>query len=167
MNLWMQCKIKISTFRQAQSGAALVEFAILLPILLLLFAVIVEGGRMMWSYQTTVAGVRDAARYLARVAPQDICSTGGTVAGYTNEVDRIVQQNIGGANLFPSGVSVLSVTPSLSCVVGTYRVSPAGVVQVSAVLQITFPFSGAFSFSGQAQPTVTTTITDQSRVFGT
>ena len=58
-----------SRFAEREDGAALVEFALLLPIFLLLFAMAVEGSRTFWSYQTAIAGVRDAARYVARAAP--------------------------------------------------------------------------------------------------
>lgn len=157
----------VDRFRKCQSGAALVEFALLLPILLLLFAVAIEGGRLLWSYQTVVAGVRDATRYVARVAPQNICSSGGTLAGFTTDVERIVRQSIDGDTLFPAGVTVTSVTPALTCTPGIYRVSPAGIVQVTADLTVTFPFAGIFTFSGQTLNTVTTSVADQSRIYGT
>ena len=154
-------------FLRNDSGAALVEFAILLPMLLLVFAMIIEGGRLMWSYQTFNAGVRDAARYLARVAPADICTSGGSVAGYTGKLEDIVKETFDGDSIFPSGITVTSVTPTLSCVAGTYRVSPAPVVQVRAALTVTFPFASVFSFAGQSLGTINTSVTDQSRVFGT
>lgn len=150
-----------------ESGAALVEFAILLPMLLLLFAVIIEGGRLMWSYQSAAAGVRDAARYLARVAPSNICSQGGSVTAYTADLEAIVRNSINGDSLFPSGITVNSVTPGLACIAGDFRVSPAPVAQVTANLTVTFPFAGLFGLAGGSLATVTTTITDQSRVFGT
>lgn len=162
-NLWQ-------TTRKVQSdeaGSVLVEFAILMPMLLLVFAVIIEGGRLMWSYQTVIAGVRDASRYLARTTPEDICNSGGSVAGATSALEDIVRQSIDGVSLFPSGITVNSVTPTLSCVVGSYRVSPAPIAQVSASLTVTFPFSGLFSFAGQSLGQITTTIRDQSRIFGT
>lgn len=153
-------------FGRNESGAALVEFAIMLPMLLLLFAVTIEGGRLMWSYQTVAAGVRDASRYLARVAPIDICATAGSVAGYTADLEAIVKNSLGGGSIFPSGITLTSVTPTIACIAGTYRVSPAPVVQVSAGLTITFPFASVFSFNGQSRATISTTITDQSRVYG-
>lgn len=137
-----------------------------MPMLLLLFAVIIDGGRMMWSYQTAVAGVRDATRYLARVAPVDICTTGGSVAGYTATLTGIVQNSIYGNQLFPNGIAVNSVVPSLTCIAGTYRVSPVPIAQVTANLSITFFFSGIFNFAGQSQAAITTTVTDQSRIYG-
>lgn len=49
------------------SGAALVEFAIGIPILLIIFAGIVELGSMMHYYQALTDASRSAARYLSRV----------------------------------------------------------------------------------------------------
>lgn len=154
-------------FRRCQSGAALVEFAILLPLLLLTFSVIIEGGRLMWSYQTVVAGVRDASRYLARVAPSDLCVTGGNVAGFQTQLEQIVRTARGGAQIFPTGITVNSVVPTHACVAGPYRISPAPVTTVTASLTITFPFAPLFAFAGQTLGTVNTTVTDQSRVYGT
>lgn len=160
-------KERIRSFTAETSGAALVEFAIMLPMMLLLFAVIIEGGRLMWSYQSVNAGVRDATRYLARIAPGDICDSGGSVVGYTSELEAIVRETSDGSAIFPSGITVNSVTPALNCIAGTYRVSPAPVVQVTASVTITFPFSGVFTLSGQTLGTLTKTVSDQSRVYGT
>lgn len=154
-------------FARKDDGAALVEFTLLLPITLLLFAVIIEGGRLMWSYQATAAGVRDAARYLARVAPSTICANGGSVAGYSAQLKSIVEDRASGTSLFPTGITVTSVTPSLSCIAGTLRVSPAPVAQVRANLTVTFPFASLFTFGGQSLATINTSITDQARVYGT
>ncbi|MBD3678495.1 MAG: pilus assembly protein [Rhodobacteraceae bacterium] len=156
----------ISRFRKDEDGAAMVEFAVLLPMLLLIFAMIIEGGRLMWAYQTVNAGVRDAARYLARVAPPDLCKTGGVVTGYTTDLENIVRNSVDGAALFPSGITVTAVVPSHSCVAGSFRISPAPVAQVTANLTITFPFASVFGFAGQSLATINTSITDQSRVYG-
>jgi Flp pilus assembly protein TadG len=156
----------IAAFRSDDSGVALVEFAILLPMLLLVFAVIVEGGRMMWSYQAAAAGVRDASRYLARRASPSICDSGGSVASFNPALLEIVRNSISGEALFPSSITVNSVTPTLTCVAGTLRVSPTPMVNVSASLTITFPFSGVFELAGGSRPTITTTISDQNKVYG-
>jgi Flp pilus assembly protein TadG len=158
---------RAAAFLRQDSGAALVEFAILLPMLLLVFAVMIEGGRLMWSYQSTIAGVRDAARYLARVASSDLCVTGAGVGSYTATLENIVRNSSSGDAIFPSGITINSVTPSVSCIAGTYRVNPAPVAQVTASLTITFPFASVFAFAGQSLGTITTTVTDQSKVFGT
>lgn len=155
-------------FRRDEAGAALVEFAIVLPMLLLIFGVIIEGGRLFWSYQATIAGVRDAARYLARAAPTNICATGGSVVGYSGQLTTIVQQSSSGASLFPQSISVTSVTPSYVCVTGAYRGGTVGIATVTANLTVTFPFAGVFTFfGGNALGTINTSVTDRNRIYGT
>jgi Flp pilus assembly protein TadG len=51
--------------RQAQRGLAMVEFAITLPLLLLLLLAIGEFGRMFYHYNNLLQANRDAVRYLA------------------------------------------------------------------------------------------------------
>jgi Flp pilus assembly pilin Flp len=152
--------------RKDETGAQLVEFAIVLPLMLLTFAVIIEGGRLMWSYQTVVSGVRDATRYLARMAPRDICSLGGSVDSYTTLLSAIVTESNDGGSVLPSGVRVLSVTPSLTCPGGTFRTGEAPIVTVSAAVEVTFPFAGLFQFADGSLGTLNTQVADQSRVFG-
>ncbi|CAN0605625.1 unnamed protein product, partial [Ectocarpus sp. 12 AP-2014] len=65
----------LTKFRREESGVALVEFAIFLPLFLLAFFVVVEFSRIFFSYQGAISGVRDATRYLARVADADVCVT--------------------------------------------------------------------------------------------
>ncbi len=50
-----------------RSGAAAVEFGILLPFMVVLLAGIADVGRSIWHHHTLQKGVRDAARYLSRV----------------------------------------------------------------------------------------------------
>lgn len=52
-----------------QNGVALVEFALVLPFLLLLSMLTFEFGRAIWEYNTLTKSVRDAARYLAIQTP--------------------------------------------------------------------------------------------------
>lgn len=153
-----------------EAGVALVEFALVLPMMLLVFAVIVEGSRLMIGYQSAIAGVRDATRYLSRIVPVNICTTGGGVAGYAPQLQAIVAQSLTGGTIFPGGVTVQTggVAPALACVAGSYRVNPAPVVSVTALVDISFPFAGIFTLVGSSFGTtpLTTSITDQSRVFG-
>lgn len=155
-----------SGFAKDERAAALVEFAIMLPMMLLVFAVIIEGSRLMISFQGAITGVRDATRYLSRVVPTDICVVGGTVTGHSGKLQTIVSQSISGNSVFPTSVMVNSVTPSFSCIVGTYRLSPAPVAQVTANVTITFPFAGIFGLNGSTLMQITTNVTDSSRIFG-
>lgn len=153
-------------FLREESGAQLVEFAIVLPLMLVIFGVIVEGGRLMWSYQAAVAGVRDATRFLARVTPRDVCDLGGELEDYSTTLTEIVQSASDGSAIFPGGVTVTSVEPSLSCHDGDFRSASAPIVTVTAEMEVTFPFAGLFQLVGGALPTLETQVADQSRVYG-
>jgi len=156
----------LSRFRRNQSGAALVEFAILLPIMFATFALIVEGGRLFWSYQNAITGVRDATRYVARVAPTDLCSDepSATIASFQFEVSTAL------TSLSTSQVTVTLDSLALECVgaPGEYRVSPAPIAVVTAELTIVdLPFAMLFTLVGGTPSTqIRTTITDRSRVYG-
>ncbi|SFC07855.1 TadE/TadG family type IV pilus assembly protein [Tropicimonas isoalkanivorans] len=164
-------------FARGEDGAQLVEFALILPMMLLVFAVIVEGGRLMWSFQAANAGVRDATRYLARVAPSNICDTMDSIGTYVSASDlaTIVEKRSASGRFFGTKlVEILSAQPSYACFDGTegdtavtYRVPVVGVAEVTATVQVTFPFAGLFELAGGQRATFTKTVTDQSRIFGT
>lgn len=48
-----------------QHGVALIEFALTLPVLLVLTFITIEFGRALYQYNTLTKAVRDAARYLS------------------------------------------------------------------------------------------------------
>lgn len=52
-----------------QDGVALVEFALILPLLLLLTFITTEFGRAVYQYNTLTKSVRNAVRYLSVQAP--------------------------------------------------------------------------------------------------
>jgi Flp pilus assembly protein TadG len=52
-----------------QNGAALIELALILPLLLLLTFITTEFGRAMYQYNTITKSVRDAVRYLSMQTP--------------------------------------------------------------------------------------------------
>ncbi|MEO7493431.1 MAG: TadE/TadG family type IV pilus assembly protein [Massilia sp.] len=72
---------------RSQHGSALVEFALVLPILLLLSMMTIEFGRAVHRYNCTAKVVRDAVRYLSTQTP-------GTHA--TEARNLIVYGNVGG-----------------------------------------------------------------------
>lgn len=162
---------RLRRFLRDESGLALVELAMGLPLVFLVFAITVEGGRMFWSYQSVIEGVRDATRYAGRAVPSNLCSTGAALSSHItdDELQDIVERNANATGIFPPMISVTGVSASRRCVgnAGDYRVSPAPVVQVRATLQIQFPFSGFARFAtGSPLQTITTSVTDESRVFG-
>lgn len=149
----------IARFWRDRRGTALVEFGMSLPLVLVIFATIVESSRTLFAYQTAIAGVRDASRYLARVAPLDICN-GGSLAAFSTEVTNIVKFSVDGGSVFPGRVTIDSVVP----VCGSSGLFPSA--QVDATLIIELPFKSIFNLVGTTIPDITTTITDTSRIFG-
>jgi Flp pilus assembly protein TadG len=155
-------------FWRRDDGAALVEFAVTLPLILILAFLSVESMRLFWSYQAVIAGVRDATRYLARVAPADLCTSGGNVTGYATQLKGIVETTISGAALFPAGVTVTSLTSTHTCITSLgLRQASVPVATVSANVSITMPFSQVLRVIGGTPATViNTTVRDQARVYG-
>jgi Flp pilus assembly protein TadG len=58
----------LSSFRRSERGAAMVEFAIVLPVLVLLVGGIIDLGRLLYTYNNLTSAVREGAR-LAAVLP--------------------------------------------------------------------------------------------------
>ena len=166
---------KLAVWRRRESGATAVEFVIILPVMLLTFAVIVEGSRLYWNYQAAVAGVRDASRYLARITNNDVCNGGGAPSGTVTTATNIINRSLGSGatNLFPSGVSLASGTPVSTTVVcrsvaGTgFTTFTAPTWRVDATVQVALPLSVLWGFFlSNPNGTMTSTITDQTRIYG-
>ncbi|MHA6325843.1 TadE/TadG family type IV pilus assembly protein [Roseivivax sp. CAU 1753] len=151
-------------FWRAQSGAAIVEFALILPLMLMFLGLSIEGARMFWAFQTTVAGVQDATRYLSRAMPSDSCSAGRSTDEWNTRLGEIVRTSQSGDSPFPQSVTITDVSASLACISGSYRGGDVGVASVTATLQMTFPLAGMIALVGGSFPTVTTSVSDSARV---
>lgn len=57
----------IKNFISRENGTQMIEFALVFPVLMLLFAGTVELGRLFYTYTTLSKGTRAAARYLSTV----------------------------------------------------------------------------------------------------
>ena len=165
--------MRLRRFASDTDGAALVEFGLVLPVMLLLFSVTIEGARLMWSYQAAIAGVRDATRYVGRVVPGDICGTSPATAAQASimamqgTVTDIVRNSADGLPLFPASITVDDVTPVVVCKAGAYHLSYTPVATVTADMTITWPFSGIFGLFGGVPPVTHLQVADTGRIFGT
>lgn len=65
-------------------GAALVEFALVLPLLLLASVTTTELGRAIYQYNTIVKAVRDGARYLSLQSPGSHAAEARNLVVYGN-----------------------------------------------------------------------------------
>lgn len=78
---------KLRRFRRDERGVQLVELAVMLPILLLLFAAIAEFGRFYYEYTTLAKGARAGVRFLATArtnGDDDLPAKNLVVYGNTN-----------------------------------------------------------------------------------
>ena len=74
--------------RMFQQGTAIVEFALVIPMLVLLTFIAIELGRALMEYNTVAKSVRDASRYLSIQLP-------GTK--FTEARNLVVYGNIAGS----------------------------------------------------------------------
>ena len=126
--------------RRRQRGVAMVEFAIGVPVLLLLLFVTVEVARFLNQYSILTDAVRDASRYVAGAAMQG--TTGLIVQGPAWAALVAQGQNLAvygnlagtGAPLLP-GLSVADVTVTADTVGDNVTVSAA------------YPYQGIFGGS--------------------
>ncbi|WRH63454.1 MAG: TadE/TadG family type IV pilus assembly protein [Fuscovulum sp.] len=155
-------------FANDRSGAALVEFALALPLIILVSYISIDGLRLMWSYQAATAGVHEATRYLARVAPGDICETGGTLSSFDAALFTMVDGAGGGQSVFGRDAELLGVTTSLRCVADAgLRQPQVPVVTVSADLRMFLPLHLVLSqLAGTDAAVFTARIEEQARVYG-
>jgi Flp pilus assembly protein TadG len=107
-----------------QQGAAVVEFALVLTLLITLMAGIFEFGRAFWYYDTLTKATRDGARLMAMASNTDMAANIGlTQARVFNAV------NAAGVPDFDAedNVSVTCLTATYGEVACTNGVSPWGV----------------------------------------
>src|SRR5439155_23701595 len=130
---WLTKKLR-NLFR-LEDGTQLIEFAIVFPVLLLLFAGTTELGRMFYTYNSLAKATRGAARYLSTVSDvnanpcgslQMSCTTAGTNMALCgnpggcggNGQPAIILPNLTANNIVvtppPGGVGVQYVTVSIT-----------------------------------------------------
>ena len=68
---------KLGRFFRRDDGTQLIEFAIVFPVLLLLFAGTAELGRMFYTYTTLAKATRGGARYLSLATDVNASTTAG------------------------------------------------------------------------------------------
>ena len=112
-----------AAFLRCESGAAILEFAIALPILFALVAGCFEFGRTLLVRQAMVEAVRGGSRYLARV-PDPSCNVACS-AGALRAIAMTRDQIARNSRLPPEAVDVTS-----------RWMASTGTVQVTATVRI-------------------------------
>jgi Flp pilus assembly protein TadG len=136
---------RILAFKREESGAAMVETAIIMPLAVVLFVGIAEFGRALWAHHQADKAVRVAARYLARL-PDTAAVTGW---GLTRAQDLALKGDLDGDG--SPLVAQWSTT-------GNFTLSSAGstpdVVRVSAVVTYSVPLLVAIGLPSSVTYTV-------------
>jgi len=89
---WRRAKKAAKRLGRGREGIASVEFALVLPLLILMLFGTIEFGRMLVDYQVANKSVRDSIRYLSRVRDDAItakCPDGGKLWPSTDPADSV------------------------------------------------------------------------------
>jgi Flp pilus assembly protein TadG len=147
-------------------GAALVEFTLTLPVLLALFALVAEGGRVLWHHGLIAKNVRQATRYLSRVAdPTD-------ADAQARAVNLAISGRLEGGkprlSVWADGSTVVPTVVTLDNSAGGLR-GPAEirVVTVTARVPLDYPFAAVLRYFDPDLPaTLTINAADHARQYG-
>ena len=118
-------------FRFSESGSAILEFAIILPILVALVAGSVEIGRALSTYLAVERAVQAGARYLAQV-PDPTCEPSCS-PGAVHAIDMTRRQILANTGLDEGAIRL-----------GPVPDAPAGTVAMRAEVAMPLPLLGSF-----------------------
>jgi len=74
----------VPVLRHRQRGVAAIEFAIVMPLLILVLAPLILWSRYMWHYTVLQKATQDAARYMSTVSVAEMASP--TRSGYAHDI---------------------------------------------------------------------------------
>lgn len=155
----------IRRFKRDDQGAALVEIAIVTPFVLLLSAGVFEFSNILNTRMLLDAGVKDAARYMARCS-----SDWNTCSGYATNLAVNGAITGGSARVTGWTTDEVQITPTYTQAIdpstGTelYLSSTANVTTVQVKTAYPYAGVGLWSYLGFGQ--LTLTVLHQERVFG-
>lgn len=135
--------------KSSQSGLAVVEFAIVLPFIVLMALAVTELGRGLYQYNTLTKAVRDGARYLSDVAISPL----GTVdiSPHVSNVQNLVVYGDAGGGSTPvlPGFSTANVTVTAVAVTLPSGGITTNHIEVTASYNFTplFPALSALGYS--------------------
>jgi Flp pilus assembly protein TadG len=124
-----------------QKGAAAVEFAILVPFMILMALGVTELGRAFYQYNTLTKSLRDGVRYLSTQAPGTGHGTAACLVVHGN-------QDCSGGVLVPGlSTSMVSVCDAINCA-GTHSAvsTGTGVVNLVTVTVTGYTFDSFINF---------------------
>ncbi len=122
----MKMHLSLSTKqpRRKHSGAAAVELAIMLPLIMMMLAGITEFSRAFWYYNALDKATRDAARYLSAIPTVEMATVATRTARLATARTLVVSAVTGPGSalvspaITPANVSIVC-QPVVSCVTPT------------------------------------------------
>lgn len=163
---------RLSLRNSGENGHAVLELAVVLPVLLMIALGVFEFGRLIYSYHLIQNGVRDGARYVAglpydpantsqttsQLAATQNIATRGVVSGGTNRVSWWAPSTVGIA------YGSVANTPNGAC--GVQRCYRGGDALVIVTVSTSVPYSplGYLGFLGLGS--ITLNFSHQERLFG-
>jgi Flp pilus assembly protein TadG len=139
----------VSKFRRDRAGTAAAEMALMLPLLIALMAGGFEAGHYMWSEHKALKGVRDGARYAARLPFANYSCASDTLVGADAGTRTTAIQNLTRTGVvsggFPSipGWADDDVTVNVSCnagvTTGLYAGITGGAPRVTVETTVGYP----------------------------
>lgn len=99
----------ISRLSSRHRGAAAVEMAVILPVMMLLLALPLLFGRMFWHYAVTQSAAHDAATYLSRVPIAEMTSSarGSHAADLAHDIVMAETAELSPGGDYPVSIGVL------------------------------------------------------------
>lgn len=161
--------IRTKTFIADDRGGPLVEMAVLLLPFMLLIAMVIEGGNILWRHQIALKAARDTTRYISRkpLLFDETCALDGTVlAAATVEAKTLGISGLlaGGPPLIANWTEAnIEVTPP-----AIITANPClAIVQTSASVDLPLPFAPIFQLVDPDQAdTVSFSVADRARWLG-
>jgi Flp pilus assembly protein TadG len=152
----------VRRLRRENSGAALVEFTILAPLLLSLMCGLAEFGQLLRQYHVMEKGVRDAARYLAAVPVNPACTGVTDPAGYTWANAKAEAQNLavfgsttGTTPLVRTWTSTATVTVDDGTCLANPRPNGLPLAKITVTASAPYAGIGMLGYLGFGAPTLT------------
>ena len=137
---------RAKSFGSDQSGAAAAEMALILPLALALLFTTFEGAYYMICEHQAIKGVRNAARYAARLDQSNYTCPGGTFSGNTATKTGI--QNLTRTGALTGGTAMVqgwvnsNVTVAVTCASGQggiYAATGGNAPQVRISTRLAYP----------------------------
>lgn len=159
---------RLAPFRRDQRGAAAAEMALILPLALALLFTMFEGAYYMICEHRVVKGVRDAARYAARLDLSNYACPGATFSGSVPTIQNLARTGAlsGGTAAVPGWVNS-NVAIAVTCASGQggiYASSGGYAPRITVTSRVTYP--SLMSTLGFTASTTYIAATAQSPVVG-